>query len=163
MNRGTHVESARPKSVQWRLATLLIVMFGFALCFAGIANMRCVVDMQVNFQSLPPTDQKLEAWLKRSYGVSKLSIQRGNEQTIALRFSRAFYAVDIPKPPWREMGYGPMRSFVFTQGLSTGWWIPIGLLIVLFSGRISRTVGSLMSWFSSPRDSSAASLTTNDG
>lgn len=140
----------KSKKAQWRLSTLLIVMLGFAFIFAGIANMHSVVDMDVNFQTLPPNDDGLAAWLKKTYRASSISIKRPEEKTVAIQFSRAVFKLDVPQPPWDQWGYGPLNSLVFAQTQVTGWWIPIGLLILLSAGFLSRVLGRLGQGFRAP-------------
>jgi hypothetical protein len=131
-------QSEKGKRTQWRISTLLILMLGFGILFGGIVNIRSAVELEVTFQSLPANDEALEDWIRKTYRPGKLSIARGEGNKVAMQFTRAIYALEIPQPPWPAMNYGPVNSFVFSQSAVVGWWIPAGLVLIFLAGPLSR-------------------------
>jgi hypothetical protein len=151
----SQVTTAKKKPTQWRLSTLLILMLGFGVLFGGIVNIRSAVDMAINFQSLPANDDALEAWIRKTYRPSRLSITRGEGNQVSLQFVRTIYALEIPQPPWPTMKYGPVNSFVFAQTAVVGWWIPVGIVLIFLASPLSRLF-QIVSWcITSRRDSNA--------
>lgn len=132
--------AATVQKTQWRISTLLIVTLGFAIFFAGIANLRSSVRMQVNFGALPPSDDALKAWLTEHHHAANLTIQR-QQTSLLIQFSRPISRFKIPNPPWYSLGYRKLGSFTFSQGHSVGWWIPIGTLVIVGAGFFSRLLG----------------------
>jgi hypothetical protein len=122
------------RSLQWRLSTLLFLMLGFAIVFGGVANFRSHVIMEVNFSSLPATDDALKSWLDKEYLATDLTVSRPREKAISIRFARSKSSFDIPNPPWNQLGYGALGSFTFHQSLGFSWWIPIGLVVIFCAG-----------------------------
>ena len=144
---GTKAESNASKPSQWRLSTLLMLMLGFAIVFAGIARIHGKVEMQVDFSALPKTDDALAKWLKETYRASDIKIERPSDKSISVTFTRPMYSLDIPIAPWDKLGYGTLGSFIFSQSQVFGWWIPIGLLIILCAGRMSRNLQQIVAFF----------------
>ncbi len=148
---GTETKSELTKRSQWSLATLLIVMLGFAIFFGGVSRIHGKVEMQVDFSSLPKNDEALTNWLKDTYRANDIKIERPNKKSIAVAFSRPLYSLDIPSPAWDKLGYGTLGSFVFSQTQVLGWWMPIGLVIIFCAGRLSRSLSHFLALLSGPR------------